>query len=135
MESHCLELVWKISIILMLENHTRMKRNYEFSCLKLGIMKYELLFKYVMSVEKNMSINHKSLATKRQGSRIRSNNSYYGPRVWYKSNYPSTKLYIQVENCLLRHKNIYPSIEILSQYNIRFDSASINPDRIVREMN
>ena len=98
-------------------------------------MKYELLFKYVMSVEKNMSINHKSLATKRQGSRIRSNNSYYGPRVWYKSNYPSTKLYIQVENCLLQYKNIYTSIEILSQYNIRFDSASINPDRIVREMN
>lgn len=97
-------------------------------------MKYELLFKYVMSVEKNMSINHKSLATKRQGSRIRSNNSYYGPRVWYKSNYPSTKLYIQVENCLLQYKNIYPSIEIYA-YNIRFDSASINPGRIVRGMN
>ena len=32
-------------------------------------------------------------------------------------------------------KNIYPSIEILSQYNIRFDSASINPGRIVRGVN
>ena len=98
-------------------------------------MKYELLFKYVTSIGKNMSINHKYLATKgkdhESGQIIPTMARVCDTKVII----PVQSYIFQVETCLLRHKNIYPSIEILSQYNIRFDSASINPDRIVRGMN
>lgn len=90
----------------MLENHTRMtnhrtrmKRNYEFSCLKLGIMKYELLFKYVMSVEKNMST--------KKGKDHES-----GQIIPTMAHVCNTKVIIPVQSYIFKSKIIYSSIKI-----------------------
>ena len=89
----------------MTNHRTRMKRNYEFSCLKLGIMKYELLFKYVTSIGKNMSINHKYLATKGKDHES-------GQIIPTMARVCDTKVIIPVQSYIFKSKIVYSGIKI-----------------------